>query len=70
MIVLIQIVGAGRGIGHELALQTAKLGAEVVCLDINTKGNEETVNQCRKAKGGLAKAYAYTCDVTDKDQVI
>ena len=32
---LLQITGAGHGIGRELALQLSRVGAEVICCDIN-----------------------------------
>ncbi|XP_047985635.1 17-beta-hydroxysteroid dehydrogenase 13-like [Leguminivora glycinivorella] len=60
------ITGAGHGMGREMALRFAKLGAIVVCVDINAKGNEETV-QAIKDNGG--KAHRYECDVTDRAAV-
>ncbi|XP_061709316.1 17-beta-hydroxysteroid dehydrogenase 13-like [Cydia pomonella] len=60
------ITGAGHGIGRELAQRFAKLGAIVVCVDINAKGNEETV-QAIKDNGG--KAYKYECDVSNRTAV-
>lgn len=52
-----QITGAGHGIGKELALQFASLGATVVCWDINRESNEGTVKEI--AAAGSPKAYAY-----------
>ncbi|XP_063549089.1 17-beta-hydroxysteroid dehydrogenase 13-like [Cydia strobilella] len=60
------ITGAGHGMGREMALRFAKLGAIVVCVDINAKGNEKTV-QAIKDNGG--KAHRYECDVTDRAAV-
>lgn len=51
-----QVTGTGHGIGKELALQYSNLGATLVCLDINEKGNLETVKEI-KSRGG--KAYAF-----------
>ena len=56
-IFLTQITGTGHGIGKELALKYAILGATVVCLDINEAGNEETVNEIKKL--GAAAAHGY-----------
>ncbi|KAK9505941.1 hypothetical protein O3M35_009896 [Rhynocoris fuscipes] len=65
---IVLITGAGHGIGQELAIQYGELGAIVVCVDINEKGNEETV-QLLKQKG-CNRVYAYKCDITSRDQVI
>jgi len=55
----VQITGAGHGIGKELALRYASLGATVICWDLNQQTNEETVNEIRKM--GTTAAYAYQC---------
>ena len=52
-----QITGTGHGIGKELALQYGRLGAEVVCIDINETGNKATALEI-KNRGG--KSHAYT----------
>lgn len=52
----LQVTGAGHGMGHEMALRFGKLGAVVVCVDINAKGNEQTVKMI-KDKGGKAHKY-------------
>ncbi|GLG95611.1 Peroxisomal multifunctional enzyme type 2 [Gryllus bimaculatus] len=62
------IVGAGRGIGRELTLQFAALGADVVCWDINSEANEATKQHALEQ--GKGQAYAYTCNVAERDQVI
>lgn len=54
---LFKITGAGHGIGRELAIQYANLGAIVVCVDINEKGNEETVKMIKS--NGISKVHAY-----------
>uniref|UniRef100_A0A2A4K3Z4 Short-chain dehydrogenase/reductase 3 n=2 Tax=Heliothis virescens TaxID=7102 RepID=A0A2A4K3Z4_HELVI len=64
---IILITGAGHGMGREVALRFARLGAKIVCVDINPKGNDETVAMIKQEKG---QAYAYVCDVTDRAAVL
>lgn len=61
------VTGAGHGIGRELSIQYAELGAIVVCLDINEDGNKETA-QLIKEKG-IKRVHAYKCDVTNREEV-
>lgn len=56
-IIFLQITGTGHGIGKELAIRYATLGATVVCWDLNQQGNEETVNEIKKM--GTSTVYAY-----------
>lgn len=63
---IVLITGAGHGMGREMAVRFARLGAKVICVDINPKGNEETVNLIRENKG---KAFKYECDVTNRPAV-
>lgn len=51
------ITGAGHGIGKELALQYAALGATVVCWDINEQMNLETVKTIKSLGNGQAFGY-------------
>lgn len=53
-----KITGAGHGIGKELAIQYACLGAKVVCLDVNKQSNEETAKELNDI-GKNAYAYQY-----------
>jgi len=62
---IVLVTGSGHGIGKQLALQYAKCGAIVVCVDINDQSNKETVKEI-KARGG--KAYPYVCDVTSREK--
>jgi len=61
------ITGAGSGLGRLLSLKFAKLGAQLVLLDINEKGIESVGKEIAQL-GGLS-AHCYTCDVSNKDQV-
>ncbi|XP_013183978.1 epidermal retinol dehydrogenase 2 [Amyelois transitella] len=63
---IVLITGAGHGMGKEVALRLGRLGAKIVCVDINPKGNEETVNMIKEEKGS---AYKYECDVTNREAV-
>jgi hypothetical protein len=46
------------------------LGATVICLDIHSDNNEETAVVADLLGYGIGKAYAYTCDITNREQVI
>lgn len=65
---IVLITGTGHGIGKELALKYASLGATVVCWDINEEGNNETVEEIKR--NGVSKAYGYKCDVSNREEVI
>ncbi|XP_058795555.1 short-chain dehydrogenase/reductase family 16C member 6 [Phymastichus coffea] len=65
---IVLVTGAGHGIGKELALKYASLGATVVCWDINDVSNEETVTEIKKMGG--AAAHGYKCDVSNRDEVM
>lgn len=60
------VVGAGRGVGRELALQLCQLGVAVACVDINAESCEATVQQALQLHGTCKR---YQCDVRDKDAV-
>lgn len=60
------VTGAGHGIGNQLALQLSKLGAKVVCWDINDKTAEKTAQQINR-NGGTA--WAFKCDVSNREGV-
>lgn len=64
---IVLVTGAGHGIGREIALKYASLGATVVCWDLNEEGNDETVNEIKKL--GATKAYSYKCDVSNREEV-
>ncbi|XP_014270962.1 epidermal retinol dehydrogenase 2 isoform X1 [Halyomorpha halys] len=65
---IVLVTGAGHGIGREIAIKYAELGSIVVCLDINEKGNEETVKLIQSK--GFQNAHAYKCDVTKREVVL
>ncbi|CAG4953985.1 unnamed protein product [Colias eurytheme] len=64
---IVLITGTGHGMGREMALRFARLGAKVVCVDINQPNNEETVSMIKHEKG---IAYRYECDVTNRSAVM
>lgn len=64
---IVLVTGAGHGIGRELALRYAYLGATVVCWDYNQQTNEETVNKIKKL--GTTRAHGYKCDVSNREEV-
>ena len=57
------ITGASRGIGKQIALKFADLGANVAFLHFNDSENAEQTLSELKAKG--VKAAAYNCNVAD-----
>ncbi|XP_072751981.1 short-chain dehydrogenase/reductase family 16C member 6-like isoform X1 [Anoplolepis gracilipes] len=65
---IVLITGTGHGIGKELALRYASMGATVVCWDLDQQANEETLNEIKKT--GTAAAYAYQCDVSNREEVL
>lgn len=65
---IVLITGAGHGMGRELALQYASNGATVVGWDINSKALDGTITDI--AKMNYPKAYAYTCNVANRAEVM
>jgi short-subunit dehydrogenase involved in D-alanine esterification of teichoic acids len=63
---IVMIVGSSRGVGREIALQISRIGATVLCLDMNENDNQILVQDIRQ-QGGTA--YSLLCDVTSKEQV-
>ncbi|XP_029048374.1 17-beta-hydroxysteroid dehydrogenase 13-like isoform X2 [Osmia bicornis bicornis] len=60
------VVGAGRGVGRELAIHLCQLGVNVACVDINVENCYGTILQTSK---GFGVTKAYICDITDKNEV-
>ncbi|XP_011066184.1 PREDICTED: short-chain dehydrogenase/reductase family 16C member 6-like [Acromyrmex echinatior] len=65
---IVLITGAGHGIGKELAIGYASLGATVVCWDINENTNNETMETIKTM--GRDSVYAYKCNVADREEVL
>jgi 3-oxoacyl-[acyl-carrier protein] reductase len=57
------VTGAGRGIGHAIALRFASEGARVACVSRTSENAERTANELNKLRSGTAKPYAV--DVAD-----
>ncbi|XP_047115606.1 short-chain dehydrogenase/reductase family 16C member 6-like [Schistocerca piceifrons] len=66
---IILVVGTGRGVGREIALQLTSLGAVVICVDINEKMNLATVSAANKYST-TGRAFSCICDVSDREQVL
>lgn len=64
--VVIQVVGAGRGIGKELALQLCQFGVTVACVDINVESCTATVLRAQQLHGVCRN---YQCDVRNGEAV-
>lgn len=62
----IQITGSARGLGRELSLAFHRLGASIVCVDIDEEGNEMTSEMIR-GEGGTVRAF--TLDITDREKI-
>ncbi|KAH0619141.1 hypothetical protein JD844_018839 [Phrynosoma platyrhinos] len=65
-ICLITGTASSVGVGRLFALEFARRGATLVLWDVDTKGNENTAREVRKLG---AKAYTYTCDVSQRELV-
>ncbi|XP_004697833.1 epidermal retinol dehydrogenase 2 [Echinops telfairi] len=64
---IVLITGAGSGLGRQLAIKFARLGAILVLWDINKEGNMETSRQVQE-NGGV-KVFTYTCDCSNRQEV-
>lgn len=59
------VTGAGSGIGRSFALELARRGGTVLCVDIHPERAEQTAAQVDELGG---RGLAYTCDVGDEKQ--
>ncbi|XP_046383694.1 estradiol 17-beta-dehydrogenase 11-like [Ischnura elegans] len=66
---IVLVTGAAQGMGRGMALEFAKLGATVVCWDINEHGCQETAELAKKVSNGKAPAFSYVCDISKRDEV-
>ena len=63
---IVFVTGAGSGLGRLMAIKFAKLGATLVCVDINQNANDETVQEI-KSQG--FKAHGYKCDCSSREDI-
>ena len=61
------MTGAGRGIGHAIALRLANEGARVACVSRSEENAKRTADELNAARAESAKAYAV--DVADHTAV-
>ncbi|XP_015906214.1 protein dhs-3 [Parasteatoda tepidariorum] len=63
---VILVTGSGGVLGRQIAQKFALLGARLVLVDLNEVHNNETLHNIKQMQ---CKAYAYTCDVSNENQV-
>ena len=61
------VTGAGRGIGHAIALRLASEGASVACVSRTEANAKRTADEINALRAGAARAYAV--DVADHAEV-
>jgi rhamnulose-1-phosphate aldolase/alcohol dehydrogenase len=77
---VIAVVGAGSGIGREVALRLVKDGAHVVCVDLNAESAKETAKTIEAKHGtgigvagsgisGCGPAVGLGCDITKRESI-
>jgi rhamnulose-1-phosphate aldolase/alcohol dehydrogenase len=77
---IIAVIGAGSGIGREVALRLVKEGAQVVAIDLNPAGVDATVKEITDAHGlgigvagsgisGCGPAVAVSADITKRESI-
>ncbi len=52
------VTGAGRGLGHAIALRLAREGARVACVSRSESNARRTADEINATRAGAAKAYA------------
>ncbi|KAH8250686.1 hypothetical protein KR038_006583 [Drosophila bunnanda] len=65
---IVLITGTGHGIGRELALHYASLGSTVICVDIDEKNNQQTVQKAKRLN--LGNVHGFSCDVSKREEVM
>ncbi|XP_013102382.1 epidermal retinol dehydrogenase 2 [Stomoxys calcitrans] len=65
---IVLITGAGHGIGRELVMQYVANHSTVICVDINEKNTEETLQKAKALKKG--SVHSYICDVSNRKAVL
>ncbi|EEB20497.1 17-beta hydroxysteroid dehydrogenase, putative [Pediculus humanus corporis] len=63
---IVVVTGSGHGLGRRIAKDFARLGATVVCWDVDKERNENTVWDIKNTNG---KGISVICDVTDRNHV-
>src|SRR3979411_809425 len=61
------VTGAGRGIGHAIAVRLASEGARVACVGRGGENAKRTPDELKVARGDWGKPYAV--DVADHEAV-
>jgi rhamnulose-1-phosphate aldolase/alcohol dehydrogenase len=77
---VIAVVGAGSGIGREVAQRLVKDGAQIVCIDLNAEAAKETAKSIETQHGtgigvagsgisGCGPAVGLSCDITKRESI-
>jgi rhamnulose-1-phosphate aldolase/alcohol dehydrogenase len=77
---VIAVIGAGSGIGREVAQRLVKDGAHVVCVDLNADSAKDTATSIQDKHGagigvagssisGCGPAVGLACDITNRESV-
>ncbi|KAL0272518.1 UNVERIFIED_CONTAM: hypothetical protein PYX00_005454 [Menopon gallinae] len=66
---VVVITGAGNGLGKEMALQMAREGCRIACVDIQEKKNKETETAIACLTGRKEDVRSYRCDVSNLAEV-
>ncbi|NXD75100.1 RDHE2 dehydrogenase, partial [Halcyon senegalensis] len=64
---IVLITGSANGIGRQVALKFAPLGATLVLWDIDDEGNQETKRLAQQ--NGARRVFTYHCDCSSREEV-
>uniref|UniRef100_A0A8D0DUY3 Epidermal retinol dehydrogenase 2 n=1 Tax=Salvator merianae TaxID=96440 RepID=A0A8D0DUY3_SALMN len=64
---IVLVTGSASGLGRQIAVNFAHLGAVLILWDINEEGNKETAELTRK--NGARAVYVYKCDVNRREEI-